>query len=382
MADPKYAALPGIAYDQPDYYESEDVSESFSNLNNQDQSDCVEKLNTNVTESFAKFQGHWLSSQKADFSGKIGVKHNAGYTSWNGPYELQAEGEKESPIEKLNRLKCEVVELQQEVQQSVTGSEESGDPSNLAMQVAFLQKQLMEIKIDEVGFPKPELSTKRKIFEDLETVGKTAGDDQGKLSTTDPSKIVYQLQFKPQQIKLDLASKEANMLQRLEKLESLFGVPDKMNQLCAETGQKCVSDAVRSICSKVALLEPAHLDQVEGRLAVLMSKLNGIAKEHGPIEDSNVSRMVKELYEVVKQLEPLISLLPSVVDRLSSLKVLHDGAVNFSQTVGQVESMQSNLDLAIQNQLQLLMDIQEGLSTNVQAMKASIQKLDDKLSRK
>jgi hypothetical protein len=44
--------------------------------------------------------------------------------------------------------------------------------------------------------------------------------------------------------------------------------------------------------------------------------------------------------------------------------------------------MQSNLDLAIQNQLQLLMDIQEGLSTNVQAMKASIQKLDDKLSRK
>jgi hypothetical protein len=29
------------------------------------------------------------------------------------------------------------------------------------MQVAYLQKQLMEIKIDEVGFPKPELSTKR-----------------------------------------------------------------------------------------------------------------------------------------------------------------------------------------------------------------------------
>lgn len=115
------------------------------------------------------------------------------------------------------------------------------------MQVAYLQKQLMEIKIDEVGFPKPELSTKRlqiidkfeftflkyyfngrKIFDDLETVGKTASDDQGKQSASDPSKIVYQLQFKPQQIKLDLASKEANMLQRLEKLESLFGVPDKM----------------------------------------------------------------------------------------------------------------------------------------------------------
>ena len=72
----------------------------------------------------------------------------------------------------------------------------------------------------------------RKIFDDLEAVGKTGGDDQGKLSTSDPSKIVYQLQFKPQQIKLDLASKEGNMLQRLEKLESLFGVPDKMVTHC------------------------------------------------------------------------------------------------------------------------------------------------------
>ncbi|KAI9565206.1 hypothetical protein GHT06_008987 [Daphnia sinensis] len=382
MADPKYAALPGIAYDQPDYYESEDVCESFSNPISQDQSDCVENLNTNVMESYTKFKGCWLLSQKADFSGKIGVKHNLGYTSWNGPYELQADGEKESPIQKLNRLKCEVSELQQEVEQSLTDSEEFGDPQSLAMQVTFLQKQLMDIKINENGFPKTEISTKRKIFDDLEKVGKTVEDtlDQG-TSTLDPSKIVYQLQFKPQQIKLDLASREANMLQRLEKLESLFGVPDKMNQLCAETGQKSVSDAIRSICSKVALLEPTHLDQVESRLSVLMQKLNVITKQHG-IEDSSLSGTVKELYEMVKQLEPLLLLLPSIVDRLASLKVLHDRALNFSQTVTQVENMQTNLDIAIQDQLQLLTNVQEGLSMNMQAMKMSVQKLDDKLSNK
>lgn len=384
MADPKYAALPGIAYDQPDYYESEDVCESFSNPLSQDQSDCVENLNMNVMESFTKFKGCWLSSQKADFSGKVGVKHNLGYTSWNGPYELQANGEKESPIQKLNRLKCEVSELQQEVEHSHTNSEEFGDPQSLAMQVTFLQKQLMDIKIDESGFSKTEVSTKsRKIFDDLERVRKTVPDtlDQG-TSTLDPSKIVYQLQFKPQQIKLDLASREANMLQRLEKLESLFGVPDKMNQLCAETGQKSVTDAIRLISSKVALLEPTHLDQVESRLTVLMQKLNVITKQHGIVEDSSLSGTVKELYEMVKQLEPLLLLLPSIVDRLSSLKVLHDRALNFSQTVSQVENMQTNLDIAIQDQLQLLTNVQEGLSMNMQAMKMSVQKLDEKLSSK
>lgn len=43
--------------------------------------------------------------------------------------------------------------------------------------------------------------------------------------------------------------------------------------------------------------------------------------------------------------------------------------------------MQSNLELTIQNQVQLLTDVQQGLSVNVQAMKAAVQKLDDKLSK-
>lgn len=111
---------------------------------------------------------------------------------------------------------------------------------------------------------------------------------------------------------------------------------------------------------------------------------------------------------MVKQLEPLLLLLPSIVDRLSSLKVLHDrgnrfsakkilfcyericiyiyifyiSALNFSQTVSQVENMQTNLDIAIQDQLQLLTNVQEGLSMNMQAMKMSVQKLDEKLSSK
>lgn len=34
-------------------------------------------------------------------------------------YELQAAGEKESLIQKFNRLKCEVMELQQEIELTV-----------------------------------------------------------------------------------------------------------------------------------------------------------------------------------------------------------------------------------------------------------------------
>ncbi len=54
-------------------------------------------------------------------------------------------------------------------------------------------------------------------------------DQGGQGLDSELSNIVYQLQFRPQQIKLDMASKEADMLQRLDKLENMFGaVPDKM----------------------------------------------------------------------------------------------------------------------------------------------------------
>ena len=36
----------------------------------------------------------------------------------NGPYELQAQGEKETLIQKFNRLKCEITELEEELVQA------------------------------------------------------------------------------------------------------------------------------------------------------------------------------------------------------------------------------------------------------------------------
>ena len=40
------------------------------------------------------------------------------FLSRSGPYELQAEGEKETIIQKFNRIKCEMAELEQEIAQT------------------------------------------------------------------------------------------------------------------------------------------------------------------------------------------------------------------------------------------------------------------------
>jgi len=115
---------------------------------------------------------------------------------------------------------------------------------------------------------------------------------------------------------------------------------------------------------------------------------------------------VKEVFECVQKLEPLVAVLPSIINRLISLKKLHEEgslickqyfyftkqhfyyknfffiAANISQTVTQLENTQKSMDLSLNTQCQLLSDIQLGLATNMQTMKTAIEELETKLSTK
>ena len=55
-------------------------------------------------------------------------------------------------------------------------------------------------------------------------------------------------------------------------------------------------------------------------------------------------------------------------------------ALNFSQSLNQVESVQSQMGNSISSQSQLLKEINEGLVTNVVTFKKAIEQLDGRLS--
>lgn len=393
MADPKYSNLPGIVYDQPDFYESEDVPAVETSLNNQDESDSVEQLSTNIKESFSKFQGHWLDPRKADFSGKIASKHHTGYNAWSGPYELQAEGEKETIIQKFNRIKCEMAELEQEIAQTKQVASNTDEPlptEALLQQVSMLQNQLLSLKVEETsGLPIKALHNqdmvKKNLFSKLEGIlnsaNKAGSSQDGKAGEQD---LVYELQFKPHQVELDVSAQAVNLTTRLERLENVLGNSNeqKLNSIISKMGQKSLVDAVKVLHSKVSLLDTANIDQLEGRLSVLLHKLNMVADKQSNIEDAEKIAKVKEVFECAQKLEPLVAVLPSIINRLISLKKLHEEAANISQTVTQLENTQKCMDVSLNTQCQLLSDIQLGLATNMQTMKTAIEELETKLSTK
>ena len=63
---------------------------------------------------------------------------------------------------------------------------------------------------------------------------------------------------------------------------------------------------------------------MEGRLHLLLQKLNAVSEKKAAIEDADRQGKVAEMYDFVKKLEPLTSLLPTVIDRLVALQVLHE----------------------------------------------------------
>ena len=107
------------------------------------------------------------------------------------------------------------------------------------------------------------------------------------------SEVMYELLMKPDSSKLEERQRLALFESRLEAMEKVLGPSaEKMSVLSVETNTKNVSSAISVINSRLALLEPAHLDHVEGRLAALLQKLNTINEKKSNLEDTEKNNKI------------------------------------------------------------------------------------------
>ncbi|RXG53173.1 Dynactin subunit 2, partial [Armadillidium vulgare] len=142
--------------------------------------------------------------------------------------------------------------------------------------------------------------------------------------------ITYELQYAPEHAKLTQMARASHLESKLDKLEALIGNnQDKLSSLSAWTNHRSLLGAVEILSSRLALLEPTHLDHVEGRLHAVHTRMNAISEKKTAVEDANKQSKVSELYDLMKKCEVLTAALPEIVDRLSSVENLHqEGVLN------------------------------------------------------
>ena len=300
----------------------------------------------------------------------------------------------------------------------------------------MLQDQLSGLKLEEYlgsdpvkDLQDPSGNAKKKLLtqiEQLKTI-KSASDNVANKSNPESSEVMYELLMKPDSSKLEERQRLALFESRLEAVEKVLGPSaEKMSVLSVETNTKNISSAISVINSRLGLLEPVHLDHVEGRLAALLQKLNTVNEKKANLEDTEknnkiagkkklcqktreiaiVSRLhclwpkyfhekkiailifkfltfssVLELYEMVTANQSVALALPEVVDRLDSLQALHEQSLQFSKTLLQLDSLQQKLQTNLSTNEKVLQETQGKFSENLETIQKNFDAMDQRLNK-
>ena len=170
---------------------------------------------------------------------------------------------------------------------------------------------------------------------------------------------MYELLMKPESATLEEHKKVSELDTRLKNLEALMtSSSDKVSCMATDTNQKSVVGAIEVLTCKLSLLDPSHMDHVEGRLAALTQKMNVIAERKSVVEDAEKQSKIADLYDLCNKTEANSMALPEIVDRLDALQSLHEKALGFSKAMAQLDTVQQKLDENLSNNQKLLQETQ------------------------
>ncbi|XP_044299226.1 dynactin subunit 2 isoform X2 [Varanus komodoensis] len=401
MADPKYADLPGIARNEPDVYETSDLPEDDQAEFDAEEltSTSVEHIIVNPNAAYDKFKDKRVGTKGLDFSDRIGKSKRTGYES--GEYEILGEGlgAKETPQQKYQRLLHEVQELTAEVEKIKTTmkeatTEEKLTPVALAKQVAGLKQQLVSTHLEKllgpdaaINLTDPDGALAKRLLIQLEAARSTkatpaGGKSPAKAPTSPGNTVTYELHSRPEQDKFSQAAKIAEMEKRMAELEATVRCEqDVQNPLSVGLQGASLMETVEILQAKVSSLDVASLDQVEARLQSVLGKVNEIAKHKSAVEDADTQSKVHQLYEIVQRWSPLASTLPEVVQRLVTVRQLHEQAMQFGQLLTHLDTTQQMIANSLKDNAVLLTQVQKTMKENLAVVEDNFANIDARVQK-
>ncbi|KAI5752288.1 hypothetical protein M8J77_015585 [Diaphorina citri] len=393
MADPKYANLSGIAYDQPDVYETDDLPEADQGTQIHDEkgdtSENIEQLHLDAKQATLKFKDKTISVNRADFSDSLNKLHKYGYDVLSQDWELVAQGEKETPLQKYQRLQCELKELMDEVSQIKEPAENSAsDKAKLSVQqIEELVSQVSAIKLDKILGPDLLESLSDVEGAALKTLVMRLDSFALSNSKTTSSKggvgsgelVRYQLGLQSQQAQLNTAAKLTSLEQRLIKLENLLG--EHSSSVCKlfGGGHNSLVENTDWLRAQINLIDAAHCDAYDARITHLSNKLDKVIEKANSVDpkDSERDQRVNELYELSRSVDS--ALVPRTLERLIALESLHAQAGNFATLLKELESVQVDLASNLTNNQSLLTSLEGKMGSDVERIKQDVKALDEKI---
>lgn len=272
MADPKYQNLPYIAADQPDVYETGDLPESDQSQHVEEQDSVVETLMVDPKDAFKRFNKATVDSTGSNFSEDT----VSGRTGYSVHYEVfpPREHQAESLLQKLQRLKCEMKELEDAAK---VFSADEVSPAAIMSEVETLQKQLDSFASLSVASTEEHGRAYAQLLGHLKAAPKKGSPKKGSGSSgaaTEANTTLYELNYVADSSQ---AAKEASLEARISQMEDLVGSRVGSSVLGEKLEGQTVMDSINLLSSKLGLLDDEKVDKLSARLQILLQTLSKVS---------------------------------------------------------------------------------------------------------
>jgi nuclear migration protein JNM1 len=303
-----------------------------------------QRLKTDAARSL--FEPAQVDAREADFSDRVSSTRKSYVTSHRRRANENGEEEDESLEAKLARLKREVEEVRVEVQKRETHSEPGAHDS-----AASLSQILDNIQREANGFGS---GAEAQLAKKLASTAKVQ-------SQTAPA---YTITYAPSYTQSHALNKVADFDARLTLLEKALGI-GSMTLPTTNSPSLTVIPSLEQLTRQVGTLtttSASSLDVVSRKVRQLIQeadklsearKVAKIAREEGSeslttpevsaLEDAEQRSKINALYGTLSTIESLAPLLPMVIERLRSLRLLHTDAAQASEDMSRILEMQDEM---------------------------------------
>ncbi|KAK0657197.1 Dynamitin-domain-containing protein [Cercophora newfieldiana] len=369
----KYAALPDLD-SAPDIYETPELTDDNSTVPNgsdDDDDTGISRSRIRIDHARARFMPAAVDASDVDFSDRLDGKRKS-YKASSRRHRILEDGTEEigdlsddddagNLARRIARLKREIEEAKEEYGKHKATAAKNGQQNTVQEhEIESLSKTLDEIsRLDDSLAPRSIPLPASAVGEDVQA--SEVSDDFASYSVT----------YAPTYEQTHALAKAADFDHRLVVLERSLGVGSAaMPELDSNGLPRAIIPLLETLHKQVTTLSEAStasLDSISRRVRILGQEAEalekhrrnakaahealvqaGAAPEEGPSEDSEQTAKINALYGTIPTIESLTPLLPPLLDRLRSLRMIHADAATASETLAQLEKKQSEMASDIQ----------------------------------
>ncbi|KAK4160917.1 Dynamitin-domain-containing protein [Cladorrhinum sp. PSN259] len=425
----KYAALPDLD-SAPDIYETPELTDDNStvppttvrspseNEYDEDEDDvaAISRSRLRLDQARSRFMPASVDASNVDFSDRVNGKRKS-YKASSRRHRVLEDGTEElgdlsdeddsrNLARKIARLKREIEEAKEEYgKQKAAENKLEGEVTEQDEEIESLSKTLEEIsRLDE---PRPTRSIPAPAPAATASAGEPVGGEAGAGTS-------YTITYAPTYEQTHALAKAADFDSRLVFLEKALGVGSAaMPEFDSKGLPRAVIPMVENLHRQVSTLSEATtptLDAISRRVRTLTQEAQNLEKarknarqaqealiqagasptpvEGTTQEDSEQMAKINALYGLIPTIENLSPLLPPLLDRLRSLRMIHADAATASETLQRLEQKQAEMATDIQQWREGLEKLESAIrdgdasrAKNMEVISEWVKDLEDRISK-